>query len=119
MKQKLHKASGLSIALLALTSSTVHAIDLKQEYNSPFTKQEHLGGLVSIVIANAGVIAGLVFLVLVISAGFTMVHNAGGDPQKFAKGRDIITFALVGFLIIFAAYWIIQIIELMTGTKIV
>lgn len=119
MKQKLYKASVLSLALLALTSTTAHAIDFKQQFGSPYTKQQDIGGLVSIVVANAGIIAGLVFLVLVISAGFTMVHNAGGDPQKFAKGRDIITFALVGFLIIFAAYWIIQIIELMTGTKIV
>lgn len=93
-------------------------MDINRSYQSPFTGPESIGNLVSLLLSNASVIAGVLFLIFVIIAGYSMMYNAGsGDPQKFAKGKDIITWAFVGFLIIFGAYWIIQIIQMVLGLQ--
>ena len=45
-----------------------------------------------------------------------VVTNAGsGNPEGAAKGQKAITAALIGFLIVFASYWIMQIIGKITG----
>jgi hypothetical protein len=46
-----------------------------------------------------------------------MVIKSAGSEGK-GKGKDAITNALVGFIIIFSAYWIIQAIEIITGIPI-
>jgi len=55
--------------------------------------------------------AGLGLLLMLISAGFTFLTSAG-DAKKLEQGKQRLTNALVGFIIVFAAYWIVQI----TGT---
>lgn len=62
------------------------------------------------------VIAGLVLFGMLIAGGFTIFLSAG-NPEKIKKGTGTITSALVGFLIIFAAYWIIQLIEITFGLR--
>jgi hypothetical protein len=37
------------------------------------------------------------------------------DPEQAAKGKKAATTALIGFIIVFAAYWIVRIIELIFG----
>ena len=45
-----------------------------------------------------------------------MIAGAGQDnPERAAKGKQAATSALIGFIIIFAAYWIIRLIEIITG----
>jgi hypothetical protein len=53
-------------------------------------------------------IAGIGLLLMIISAGFTLMTSAG-DPKKMQAGTQRLTYAIVGFLIIFAAYWLVQI----------
>ena len=62
------------------------------------------------------VIAGLVLFAMLISGGFTIFLSAG-NPEKIKKGTAIITNGLVGFLIMFAAYWIIQLVEYSLGLQ--
>ncbi|OGM18691.1 hypothetical protein A2686_03350 [Candidatus Woesebacteria bacterium RIFCSPHIGHO2_01_FULL_38_10] len=76
-----------------------------------------VGELVSIFLANAIVIAGAIFLFLIIVGGFTMITSAG-DSEKVTHGREIITTAIIGFIIILMAYWITYIIGNMTGIDI-
>ena len=48
-----------------------------------------------------------------------MVMGAGRDnPEQAAKGKQAATAAVIGFIIIFASYWIIQLIQLLTGITI-
>ena len=63
------------------------------------------------------VIAGLILFVMFIFGGFTIFTSAG-NPEKIKQGQGMIVNALIGFLIIFAAYWIIQILETTFGFKI-
>lgn len=78
-----------------------------------------LGDLVSLLVSNAFVLAGLLLFFLMIGGGISMIAGAGqNNPESVAKGQKAVTAALVGFLIIFASYWIIQIIEYVTGLEI-
>ena len=40
------------------------------------------------------------------------------DPKKLSQGQKAITSAVIGFLIIFASYWIIKLVEVITGLNI-
>ena len=74
--------------------------------------------LVNILLKNALTIAGVVCLVLLILGGFSFIVSAGGDAKAKEKGKNTITGALTGLVLIIAAYWIIEIIQIITGIKI-
>lgn len=63
------------------------------------------------------VIVGLLLFFYLIYGVFTML-SAFGNPQSISAGTTIITRALIGFVIVFSAYWIVQIIELVLGLRI-
>jgi Zn-dependent protease with chaperone function len=95
------------------------AIEIGENFNTPFGRTASLGTLTSIIISNALVIAGVILLFLLVFGGISVVLGAGSnDPQRVGQGKAAVTAALVGFILIFAAYWIIQIIELLTGVEI-
>jgi hypothetical protein len=74
-----------------------------------------VGTLVSIILSNAIVIAGILLFFLFLFGGISMIIGAGqSSPEKAARGRQAVTAAVIGFIIIFGAYWIIQIIEKIT-----
>lgn len=93
------------------------AVDIGAEFGSPFGQTKELGDLVSIVLQAAIIIAGVITLFLFIFGGYSIISGAGQkSPERAAKGRQAITWAVIGFVLIFAAYWIIQILEAITGT---
>ncbi|MBU0619171.1 hypothetical protein KKD62_02965 [Patescibacteria group bacterium] len=81
------------------------------------TGYDTIGSLVSIILKNVYIFSGIIILFLLIGGGFTMIANAG-NPEKQQQGSKAVSSALIGFLIIFCSYWIIQIIEVITGVKI-
>ncbi len=95
------------------------AVNIGSEFGSPFGQNYGFGDLVSIILSNALVVAGIILLFLLIFGGISMIIGAGQDnPEQAAKGKQATTSAVIGFIIIFAAYWIIQIIETITGLNI-
>lgn len=99
--------------------ATLDMMNIGDQFGAPFRQITQVGGLVSVLVSNAYILAGVLFLILFIVGGLNVIGSAGSsDPQQAAKGWKIITAAGVGFLIIFASYWIIKIIELITGLKI-
>lgn len=82
-------------------------------------KLEGVGTLTSIIISNVIVIAGIIVLFLFIAGGIGMIAGSGKDnPEKTEKSKKMITSAVIGFILIFAAYWIVQIIGKITGIEI-
>ena len=61
--------------------------------------------------------AGIILFLYLIFGGFT-IATAAGSPENADKGKKAITNAIMGFVIIFASYWIIQIIQVLTGIPI-
>jgi len=77
------------------------------------------GVLISVLLKNVYMLAGVLLLVLLIFGGFSIIMGAGqGDAKKTGQGKKAATSAVVGFLVIFASYWIIQIIQIITGVEI-
>lgn len=83
------------------------------------TKETSLGDIISNVLPNIYILAGVILFFLLIGGGLMFIFSAGQEnPEGAGQGKKAITAALVGFLIIFASYWIIQIIEVVTGVDI-
>jgi hypothetical protein len=83
------------------------------------TLPDSLGGFISIVLPSVFVISGIILFILIVFGGLTMILNAGsGDAKKVEQGQQALSSALIGMVIIFCAWWIIKIIEFLTGLKI-
>lgn len=72
----------------------------------PF-KFSTIGDIISGAIPFIFAFAGIGLLLMIISAGFTLLTSAG-DAKKLDMGKNKLTYALVGFVIIFVAYWMTQ-----------
>ncbi len=81
---------------------------VKDVYTSP-------SFLVNLIVYNLFVIAGVLLLFFTLYAGYKFI--SGGTKGK-DEAKGMIQSALVGFLLMFVAYWIVQIVQLITGVKI-
>ena len=55
-------------------------------------------------------IAGIILFAFLVWGGFDYL-TAMGDPKKAEAGKNKITSAVVGFILIFAAFWIYQLVS--------
>lgn len=60
--------------------------------------------------------AGFGLLLMLLSAGFTFLTSAG-DAKKLESGRGRLTASLTGFIVIFVAYWLVQILGKIFGIE--
>lgn len=75
-----------------------------------------VGNLVSLFLNIAFVIAGVILLFFFIMGGIGMISSAGqNDPQKAEQAKKTLTSAVIGFVIVFASYWIVKLIGVLTG----
>lgn len=80
---------------------------------------QSLGSFISAILPTVFVISGIILFILIVLGGLMMVVNAGsGDAKKTEQGKNALTAALTGMAVIFCAWWIIKIIEFITGIKI-
>lgn len=94
------------------------AVDIGTIPQTPWSSFPTVGTFISAILKNAYVLAGLIMLVLILFGGFSFM-TAGDDPKKAQSGKDAITWAIAGFLVIFCSYWILQIIRVLTGVDII
>jgi hypothetical protein len=74
----------------------------------------NLGAIISGFIPYIFVIAGLMLLLYIIAAGYGMMTSRG-DPKALEGAKAKLTNALIGFVVIFTAFWIVQILGLVLG----
>jgi hypothetical protein len=84
--------------------------------DSVSNKFADIGVIISKLLPYIYVLAGLSMLVMLIMGGVTLM-TAAGDPGKSKDGYGKITAAIVGFVIIFVAYFVAQIAQVMLGVK--
>lgn len=88
---------------------------------SPSTKFQDYNTLLADVVARlllfAILSAGIFFLVRLISAGYTYLTSLG-DSAKIQSATKEITHALIGLLVILSSYFVIQILQVIFGLKI-
>lgn len=84
--------------------------------NSLLLDPKNIGTYITAIVTGAISISGLVFLVILIIAGIGMIAGAGSNsPEKVEKSKKAATSALIGFVVVFMAYWIVKLIESITG----
>ena len=77
------------------------------------------GQLINILLPNVLTIAGVIAFIFVIVAGFKMVTHAGsGDAKELEGDKNALTSALIGLLLIFCAFFIIQVMSILLGYNI-
>jgi hypothetical protein len=69
------------------------------------------------ILPNVYVIASIILLLYLVAGGFMMI-TAASSAEQAQKGQQAVTNAIMGFLIIFGSYWIIQVIQIVTGVPI-
>lgn len=83
------------------------------------SKYPTIGSFLSIIVKNSITIIGIILLFSLIYGGLLFIINAGsGDSKKTDQAKGIITNTLIGFAVVFSAYFIIQIIQVITGLDI-
>jgi len=75
-----------------------------------------LGEIVSGLLPYLFAGAGLFLLLYLIFGGFQLM-TSGGDPKKMQEAKGKLTNALVGFIIVFVAYWLVQIVGTILGIE--
>ncbi|MFZ5845441.1 MAG: hypothetical protein ACOY0S_03160 [Patescibacteria group bacterium] len=73
-----------------------------------------LGKVITNFIPFVFAFAGIGLLLMILGAGFTLLTSAG-DAKKLESGKQRLTYAIVGFIVIFVAYWLVQIAGFVFG----
>lgn len=76
------------------------------------------GAVVSRVLRYALPIAGMILFFMLLWGGFEILVGSAGKKSLDA-GKQRITAAFVGFILLFVSYWIMQILEIIFGISIV
>jgi hypothetical protein len=76
----------------------------------------NIGDIVSELLKYLFPLAGLLVLLYLLLGGFQLMTSAG-DPKKMQEAKGKLTNALVGFIIIFMAYWLVQIVGKILGIE--
>ncbi len=71
---------------------------------------DSLGSITNSFLPTILQLAGLILFGMLVMGGFTMLAGAA-DKESQEKGKKMITSSLTGFFIIFLAYWIAQILQ--------
>ena len=125
MNRTLKKALVAGAALLPLMmAGSVYAetgadINIVPDAASNFTTLTDItfGGIVSGVITLAFILAAIIAFAFLVFGGITWI-TSGGDKAKTESARNMITAALVGLLIVFAAWAILSLIQIFFGVSI-
>lgn len=73
--------------------------------------------LINVIVPNLFVFVGILLLLYIFIAGFRMV-TAPDSKGATGEAKKSLTYAITGFLLLFASYWIMQIVEFYTGVSI-
>ena len=72
--------------------------------------------LVNTIVSSLYVLSGLIFFIMLIVSGIKFI--SGGTKGK-DEAKNIMTMAVAGLVIMFVAYWIVQILEVVTGEQLI
>jgi len=75
------------------------------------------GGIISRLLTFIFPLAGLLLFLMISWGGFEVLMGSG-DSSKVTAGKQRVTAAIVGFLVLFSSYWMIQIVEAVFGVVI-
>ncbi len=71
--------------------------------------------LINVIVPNLMVVGGIIIFFMFIMAAFKFMGDSAKGKEEAA---GIMKTALIGFVLMFAAFWIVQIVKVITGTDI-
>lgn len=93
--------------------------ELFREHSPGLTPTTTLGDIVSNILPNLYIAAAVIFFILLIFFGLGIIMGAGEQsPEKIQKSKQGLTWTIAGLLVVLGSYWIIQIIQVVTGLNI-
>ena len=75
---------------------------------------DNLGKVVSRGVSFVLAFAGIGLLIMLLASGFEYLTSAG-DAKKLEGAKQRLTYSIVGFLLIFTAFWLVQIASRIFG----
>lgn len=120
--QDSHLKLGSFLALspvFAATENGDYIVNISPPEGSPFVKlgQYTLPELVPVIIQIILIVAALIALIFLIVGGIKWI-TSGGDKTALEGARGTVTSALIGLLIVFAAWALIRLISYLFGLDI-
>ena len=113
MQKAITRVIGISnrmnlVDFLTVGERTGSPQSISEVYNNP-------GTIINLIVSNLFILAGIIIFFMIIGAGISFLKDTekGKDDAK-----NLLTGAVAGFLIMFGAYWIVQIVKLVTGADI-
>ena len=76
------------------------------------------GGIISRILEFSFPLAGLILFIMLFWGGFEILYGSS-TSKSMEAGKNRITSAIIGFFLLFASFWIIQILEVVLGIKII
>lgn len=104
----------LNFYLLLLTSPVYAQVNIGDQYGYGYIKS--LGQGVSLLVAPTFSIATTLVVIYFLIGAFKFL-TSGGDKEALASGRNMITHAIIGFVILIFAFLILQFIPQFFGFK--
>ncbi|MGH7245518.1 MAG: pilin [Candidatus Levyibacteriota bacterium] len=68
------------------------------------------------VVTAAFTLAGVIAVIFIILSGIKIIFSSG-DAKKFEEGRKMLTFAIIGLLVIFFSILFVNILAYVTGVS--
>lgn len=90
-------------------------VDIKssffQNVGAVYTAPSGVSWVVNLITRSSIILASIILLYFFILGGLGMISSAGkNDPQAAAQAKKTITSAVIGFLVVFLAYWIVKLL---------
>lgn len=78
-----------------------------------------LSVLINVILKNSLTIIGTLLLILLLIGGIQFIMSAGSDdPKKAQAAKTMITDAIIGFIVVLSTFFIVQIVQVITGLNI-
>jgi len=102
----------------SVTKDVLDGFDpLKTQGSAQATALSTPGGIISRALSFAFPIAGMILFVMIVVGGLEILGGAA-NSKSLQSGQQRVTMAILGFMVLFASYWITQILELIFGIAI-
>ena len=102
-----------------VTKEDINALNPLKLFADPQAQQQFTtpGGFITRIMTYAIPLAGIILFVMLVWGGFEMIAGASSTKSRDA-GKQRVTAAITGFLLLFASYWIVQVIQLIFNVRI-
>lgn len=99
-----------SLSLLSVSLAAVDQIDIKPKEEFSNLVNYSVPGIIQTLLRLILVIAAVVSFIFLVIGGIKWI-TSGGEKEQTAKAQGTITAALIGLVIVFAAWAIIRLLE--------